>query len=187
MPAISHTSVLAYTPIDPRHRAAMAADEFESRRYTGDFSCPPQINLRKSRSSLSDDGDGLRRIPSTSTGFLDDDAISVYTSSSGTLTITSCHCLQVPVPSRDEHEQFTLTEAQRIALQYQEHHRSRPDVFQSTTISESTTQDVSPNLLDLQYCAFLGPAKEPEGTREAAGRRRCIRLFNSKRFSSPRP
>jgi hypothetical protein len=149
MSGISRTSVRVSVQIGRGRRAAVPAhtDEWRSRRYAGDFSCLPQIVLEDNRSPPPYDNDELQRIPSSSTALSGDDVVTVFTSTSGTLTIAPIvGCLQLPVLSHEVHEQVQLTDAQRIVAQYRQRHCSPPDAFQNTAASEPTALGVSSNL-----------------------------------------
>lgn len=155
MSGISHTSVHVDIPVDRRRRrVTVLTGELKSRRYAGDFSHRSPTVLENGPTTPPDDDDGMQRIPSTSTATLDDDAVTVYTSSSGTLTTSpNVGCINLSIPSQDVYEKGSLTEAQRIATQYRQRHHSSPDVLQSTAISEPAILDVSSNLLKSQ-CPF---------------------------------
>lgn len=150
MSGVSSTSVRVSTPIGRERTAAIPTDELKyRRRRAGDFSRLHPIVLENNNHNppSPDDDDGLQRIPSTSTGLLDDSPVTVFTRSSGTLTVSPIEgCLQLSFPSHDVYEEAPLTEAQRIAAQYRQRHRSLPDVPQSTIVSEATIPDVSSNL-----------------------------------------
>jgi hypothetical protein len=149
MSGISRTSVRVSVQIGRGHRAVIPAhtDECRSRRYAGDFSCLPQIVLEDNRPPPPYGDDGLQRIPSSSTALSGDDVVTVFTSTSGTLTIAPIvGCPQLPVLSHEVYEQVQLTDAQRIVAQYRQRHCSPPDVFQNTASSEPTALGVNSNL-----------------------------------------
>ena len=116
------------------------------RRYAGDFSHLSPIDLGIHFSP--DYNKDLPRIPSTSTGLWDSEAVTVFTSLSGTLTTSpNAGCPPPPVPSPDAYQQVPLTEAQQIAAQYRRRHRSSSDVLQNSAIFEQTVPGQSFNPL----------------------------------------
>lgn len=131
----------------------MPTDQSISRRHARDFSHLPPVLLRSDRFPLPNYNKALPSIPSTSTGLEDSDAVSVFTSLSGSLTIS-------PTPSRDAYERTSLTEAQRIAAQYRERHREAPNVFRNVAVSGSTVRDVNSNPLEFQYASLSSTVLE---------------------------
>lgn len=146
MSSVSRTSTRACTSVGGGCRAAVwTTDELKSRRYAGDFSHLLCIIPKSGHPPPLDDNDALQRIPSSSTGLLDDEAVSVFTSSSGNLTTSPIEDrVQLPPPSPDAHEQ---TDAQRIAALYRQRCFSSPDGT-TTTTTEPNTPNVSSNLLN---------------------------------------
>lgn len=148
MSSIPHTPVSASIPIARGRRVVALTNELKSRRCAGDFSRLPPIVLTNNHPPPNDDDDGLQRIPSTSTALLYDDAVSVYTNSSGTLTtFPIADYVQLPAPSHDVYKQLPLTEAQRIAARYRQRNHSSSDAPQGTAAPEPTIPDVSTNPL----------------------------------------
>jgi hypothetical protein len=149
MHGISRTYVRVSTPIERVPSAATPTNELMSRRYAGDFSSLAPVVPGNDRSPLPDYDKDLPRIPSTSTGLEDSEVVSVFTSLSGTLTITPvAGCPALTDFSHDAYEPVQLTEAQRIAAQYRQLHRSSSDVLRSTAISEPTIPGVGSNRLE---------------------------------------
>ena len=119
------------------------------RRYAGDFSHLSPIDL--GIHLPPDYNKDLPRIPSNSTGLWDSEAVTVFTSLSGTLTTSpNAGCPPPPVPSPDAYQQVPLTEAQQIAAQYRQRHRSSSDVLQNSAIFEQTVPGPSSNPLESQ-------------------------------------
>ena len=143
MPGLARTSPLA----GRRRRAGTPSDdELRSRRHAGDFSHLAPILPESDRPLLSvpDYHKDLPRIPSTSTGLWGDGAVTVSTDLAGSLTASPVvGFLPLSVPSHHVYERVSITEAQQIAAQYRQRHRSTLDAFQSTALSERTTMDVS--------------------------------------------
>lgn len=131
----------------------MPTDELKSRRHAGDFSHLPPIDLKDDRCPLPDYNKELPRIPSTSTGLLDDeaDAVTLYTNISGTLTTSPIAGCRPLVLSYDVYERVHMTEAQRIAAEYRQRHCSSSDALWGAMISEPTVRDVSSNPLESQH------------------------------------
>jgi hypothetical protein len=135
-----------------RHRAGTPADE--TRRYGGDFSHLPPILLESDHPPPPVPEKDLPRIPSTSTGLWDRDVVSVKTDMMGYLTASPIvGCPPPPVPSYHVYERAPITEAQRIAAEYRQRHRSPSDATQSTAVSELTALDVSTERLELSHAS----------------------------------
>lgn len=152
MPDISRASVHVSTPIGRGRKTTTLTEGLIARRYAGDFSHLPPIVVENDPSPLPDHHKDLPRIPSTSTGLCGSETVTVYTSLSGTLTTSPIGGRpKLPVPSDNASERVQLTEAQKIAAQYRERHRSSSGVFQSITISEPTILGVNSNPLESRY------------------------------------
>jgi len=152
MSGLARTPVHVSPLIDRRRRAGtLSDDEFRSRRYAGDFS-HLVLTLPESDRPLSPVPDyhkDLPRIPSTSTGLWGDEAVTVSTDLAGSLTVSPIvGSPPLSVPSHHAHERVSITEAQQIAAQYRQRHRSSMDAYRHTAVSERTTIDVSTNPLE---------------------------------------
>lgn len=139
-------------PMGRRRRVGTPPDE--TRRYGGDFSHLPPVLLESDRPPLPVPEKDLPRIPSTSTGLWEREAVSVKTDMMGYLTASPIvGCPPPPAPSYRVYERAPVTEAQRIAAEYRRRHRSSSDPTQSTTVSERTALDVSTEHLELSHAS----------------------------------
>ena len=149
MSGLARTPVRVSPLIGRRRRAGTPSDdEFRSRRHAGDFShlVPTLLESDRPLSPVPDYHKDLPRIPSTSTGLWGDEAVTVSTDLAGSLTASPI--VGSPPISHHAHERVSITEAQQIAAQYLQRHRSSLDAFRHTAVSERTTIDVSTNPLE---------------------------------------
>lgn len=146
MSGIAHSPAHISIPIGRRRRVDTPIDELRSRRTAGDFThLPPILPETYRPPSPSPDYDkDLPRIPSTSTEICGDEAVTVFTDSSGSLTTSPIvGCPPLPVPSKDVHGRVPITEAQQIAARYRQRHRGSYNVHQRTVVPGRTIPNVS--------------------------------------------
>lgn len=113
--------------------AGIPNDDLDTRRYAGDFSHLTPI-LRE------DYNKDLPRIPSTSTGLLGDEVLTIITEMMGSPAASPIvGCPPLPVPSYHASEQAPITEAQQIAAQYRQRLYSSSDAPESTVVTDVST------------------------------------------------
>ena len=147
MSGVGRTSNRVSLPTARRRVAGSFTDEHKARRHAGDFSHLAPILLESDR--LPDCDKDLPRIPSTSTGLWGSEAVSVFTTTTGSLTASPIVGRpSLPVPSHRVYERAPVTEAQRIAAQYRQRHRSSLNALQNIEIPGQITLNVSTDPLE---------------------------------------
>jgi hypothetical protein len=138
---VSSTSIRLPTPLGRIRRVSMPIDELKTRRFAGDFTHLAPILLGGDRlpSPIPNYDKDLPRIPSTSTRLWGDEVVTIFTNLSGDLTTSAAVGSPLPVPSYDVCERVSITEAQKIAAQYRQRHRSSSGAHQGIATFERST------------------------------------------------